>query len=173
MKKYRISKYSPQYRDENGCFTKKEWTSYSDIGNEFCGETLTLEKYIQTEKDYIKTVKAICEFCHVQSLKVRELEKIFSIEEIQSLFCAKGLKLAWEDILFMEGLTNGQMISMDNLARFIALILKDCYWCKLVSVTSDFCVEFGYDLYIYITCNELSEMIIQQAYEIGIYIDSV
>lgn len=32
MKKYRISKYNPCNRDEQGRYIINEWTSYSDIG---------------------------------------------------------------------------------------------------------------------------------------------
>lgn len=173
MKKYRISKYSPKYRDENGCFTKSEWTSYADIGKEFSGEVLTLEKYIQMEACYIKAVKTICEFCNIKSLMVEELEINFSLKEIQSLLYVKGLELSEKDIRFIKKVKNGQIISMDNLAMCIALILKDCYWCKLVCITSEFSIEFGYDLYIYIKCNELSEKVIQKTCKFGIYIETV
>ena len=32
MKKYRITKYNPIYRDDEGKYLIDEWTSYTDIG---------------------------------------------------------------------------------------------------------------------------------------------
>lgn len=54
MYKYRISKYNPQYRNEEGCYTKNEWTSYSDIGTIYEGRKFTKEEYLYVEKNIVK-----------------------------------------------------------------------------------------------------------------------
>ncbi len=40
MKRYRISKYNPTFRTEEGIYEKEEWTSYYDIGKIIAGKTL-------------------------------------------------------------------------------------------------------------------------------------
>ena len=89
------------------------------------------------------------------------------------MFTERGMELSDVDKQFMRKLKNGYLISMDNLAKLLALVLGDCFWCKLMSPVSDFLIEFGYDLYIYITCNELEERVIQQAEKLEMYIEDI
>lgn len=173
MPKYRISKYSPKYRDERGRYLKDDWTSYADIGKTFNGEQLTMEEYARIEAYYSKVVKTICEASNVKILRVEELESNFSIKDIVEMFGKKGMELSESDKQFIKHLKNGYLVTLDCLNRCLLLALKDCYWCKLISPTSEFMIEFGYDLYIYITCGEIKKQIIQQAEGIGIYIESI
>lgn len=50
MHKYRITKYDPQYRDEQGIYIREDWTSYSDIGKTYNGKLLTLGCILFSEK---------------------------------------------------------------------------------------------------------------------------
>ena len=49
MMHYRISKYNPKFRDEDGFYTRKEWTSISDIGESFDGSEVTIHEYLEIE----------------------------------------------------------------------------------------------------------------------------
>lgn len=44
MKKYRITKYDPQYRDGQGRYSRNEWTSWCDIGGIFEDRVFTKYK---------------------------------------------------------------------------------------------------------------------------------
>lgn len=173
MAKYRISKYSPEYRNEKGEYLKKDWTSYADIGKEFDEEQLTTEKYLSVEKNYSNIVKAIFVDNNIESVMVDELECNFTIGEIQQLLETKGISLSDRDIHIITSLKDGYTISRSNLKEVVSLILKDCFWCKLISTNQRFVIEFGYDLYIYITCDRVTNQIIEQAEDIGIYIESM
>lgn len=173
MKKYRISKYSPIYRDERGRYLKDDWTSYADIGKKFNGNQLTLEEYINVERNYQKIVKRICEECEATTLVVKELERGFSVEEIKNILIKKEIELSEEDIRFITDIKNGYLVSLDNLRKIVSFILKDCFWCKLECPTSKVTIEFGYDLYVYITCNEISKQTIQWVEKVGMYIESI
>lgn len=173
MAKYRISKYSPKYRNEKGEYLKKDWTSYADIGKEFNEELLTIEKYLSVEKNYSNIVEAIFVDNNIDSVMVEELECNFTIREIQRLLGTKGISLSEQDIQIIRSLKNGYTISRDSLKEIVLLILKDCCWCKLITTNQRFVIEFGYDLYVYITCDKVTNQTIQQAEDIGIFIENM
>ena len=43
MNHYRISKYSPEYR-QNGVYLKDEWTSIADVGKTFDGVMMSIDR---------------------------------------------------------------------------------------------------------------------------------
>jgi hypothetical protein len=53
MHEYRITKYDPTLRDENGRYTREEWTSFSQVGG-----AVSFEEYVRVEKAYIDTALA-------------------------------------------------------------------------------------------------------------------
>lgn len=173
MAKYRISKYSPKYRNEKGEYLRKDWTSYADIGKKFNKELLTPEKYLSVEKNYSNIVEAIFVDNNVDSVMINELECNFSITEIHRLLGNKGISLSDRDIQIIKSLKNGYTISRDSLKEIISLILKDCCWCKLITTDQRFVIEFGYDLYVYIICDRVTNQTIQQAEDVGIYIERI
>lgn len=173
MIKYRISKYLPQYRDKDGKYLKNDWTSYADIGKNFDSGILTLDSYIKTERNYCKVVKEIFLNNDIEFVIVDALECNFTVKELNQLHKLRGLRLSNNDKYFINNLKNGDKIILDNVEEILSLILRDCFWCKLVSPDQDFIVEFGYDLYVYIVCRELSDKIIQQAKKQGIYIENI
>ncbi|MDC4204578.1 MAG: hypothetical protein MPW14_07475 [Candidatus Manganitrophus sp.] len=69
MKQFRITKYNPKYRDALGVYTKKEWTSYSDIG-----KNVTKEEYETIETAYIETAIGFLKEQEIVELRVVGLE---------------------------------------------------------------------------------------------------
>lgn len=173
MAKYRISKYSPNYRNGEGIYTIDDWTSYSDIGKKYGGEKFTIEKYYEVEKNYGIIVEAILQDNGIEEVVVEELELNFTVHELKYLLGIKGLLLSNDNIKLIDNLKNGSIIPRNALKEVISLILRECFWCKLVSENHQFLIEFGYDLYVYVTCDILSDEMIQKAEKIGIYIENL
>ena len=54
---WRVTKYNPNLRDENGYYTVvEEWTCPSEIGKIINGSEFTIEEYLRIETAYIDTV---------------------------------------------------------------------------------------------------------------------
>lgn len=169
--KYRISKYSPSFRDPYGAYIRDDWTSYSDIGKEFSGEKLTAERYLAVERKYCDIVKSVSEENQISRFHVCELEHTFSLPEIDHMLSCKGLTLSSEEKECILSIDNGNIVTLRELNQVVTLILRDAFWCKLVGNRSNYTIEFGYDLYVYITCDVLTEMFIANANQSGVYIE--
>src|SRR6185295_13619300 len=72
---WRITKYDPQYRDQNGSFTKQEWTAYSDIGKLYDNTQFDYNEYIKIENLYINAIRYFMHCCKISSLRIVSLEK--------------------------------------------------------------------------------------------------
>jgi hypothetical protein len=71
---WRISKYDPTFRDQNGVYQQDEWTDVTDIGRAFDGTTLDLQTYLATEAAYVASVREFMVDANVTTLRVAWLE---------------------------------------------------------------------------------------------------
>lgn len=124
MKRYRITKYNPQYRVD-GKYLINEWTDYSDIGKVYDGKVLTREEYCSVESNYI--------YCATTLLKMASV---------------KGLIIVWLECLHGRKWQPNLYVNLKLVANLIRLTLRNKIWCKLESKNSY--LHFGYDYYMFI-----------------------
>ena len=74
MIKYRISKYNPKFRDDDGVYLKNEWTSMSDIGKTFDGKVFVKQEYEYVEKNYLNFFVQLCSIYKVDKINIRKIE---------------------------------------------------------------------------------------------------
>ncbi len=133
---YRVTKYNPEFRVDDK-YLNEDWTSISDVGKVFSGQVLTMQKYEETEHNYINFVKNILQICGVGELKIVQLEKHNS-------------HLKWKD---------QQWINRQQISLFMKDCLREKCWAKLEA--DEIFIHFGYDYYMYIgTC--LSKQVLQE-----------
>jgi len=137
MFQYRLTKYDPTYRNHDGSYTKESWTSVSDIGTEFEGETLNKEKYLQIETEYVDKLVEIFKEVGLTEFQISEFSdyrdelSIILDHELQELIIEEK-----------------ESFSIATLPLIIRLTLRDQIWCKIISPKAF--IHFGYDLYCYV-----------------------
>ena len=69
-----ITKYDPQYRDENRVYLRwrEEWCMYSQIGKTFNGKVFTASEYFDTEDRYIESLKILLRACGISEMKLNQ-----------------------------------------------------------------------------------------------------
>ena len=125
INQFRISKYNPLFRSEKGNYSIKEWTDFSDIGKQYLGKVFSYDEYIRTEKRYMDTIMEVAHTAKIPD---------FSIENYEG----KSSRI-------LE-----KRVSLEAVPSVIKSVLRNEFWCELVS--DGFFVHFGYDYYIYIGC---------------------
>ncbi|WP_343338335.1 hypothetical protein [Terrisporobacter petrolearius] len=167
MMKYRISKYNPKYRDENGIYTRDEWTSISDIGEYFNGYEVTMKEYSDIENRYVEAIDIILEYFKIKYLYIMELENEENIvNDIDDDFCQN-------DIDMIDFIKEGQELNIKEIKYVIRLTLRERFWCGLYSKTTHIIIKPGYDFYINIISPELPQYIINRINELGIYLEKI
>lgn len=144
MNFYRISKYNPKYRNQNGVYQGKEWTSFSDIGKEVNGYIVDKEEYLRFENLYIRAVKDIAEINEIEKFLVKSLE--YYPEEITEA-------IDDELIVFLKELKTKESFDLDELRIAVKILLRDLAWFMADGDSMKFSV--GYDLYLYVASKEI------------------
>jgi hypothetical protein len=155
----RITKYNPIYRNSSGHYLKDEWTCSSEIGRCFNGKTLTLEEYVKMEEAYILTIKKVLHALSVEYLSISNLEicglhgsmlpcdtSILISENINDI----PEELQESTMANLSGLkiVNGSTVKSDEVGRFFRLVMRNVFWCKLVSKNNTF-IHIADDYYVY------------------------
>lgn len=161
---YFISKYDTQYWDnDTEVYEQDEWKSIYDIDKNINGVILTPEEYMEVEKRYSSVIKYLCEKNNVHTLIIATLEKYDNNCEVNALYTIEMLNLH-------QTLYEGQQFDKENIDNLIPLLLRDDAYCFLYSPDNHFIVSFTSDMYMYITCAQLSSDDIKAINNIGLFI---
>ena len=124
MFKYRISKYNPEFRDDEQTYTREKWTSYSDIGKTFADGFLSEQEYLKVEKEYTNFIYDLFSEFKIKNIKIlkQEPENVFK-------------KTAFD-------------INDKWLYTLIQKNIREEFWCKFKAEQFEF--YMGYDFYLHI-----------------------
>ena len=147
MNHYRISKYSPEYR-QNGVYLKDEWTSIFDVGKTFDGIMLTMREYERVEKNYLRFLRELCRICGVQTFEIKGMEKY-------------DKDIAWSD---------GMILDMNQIERICRDMLREKCWCRLDAEGMH--IHFGYEYYMHVGCKVCLEELCAIASKHELYAES-
>jgi len=159
---WRITKYDPQNRDENGLYKKDEWISIGGIGKKFEGVELTYEEYIRYENAYVDAVIRVMRENNVESLRIKPLQK--------------NSYVTYDDFPepetknFYKSLKTNTMIPMNDIAKVVRFALRKEIWCKLAS--DKMFVHFGYDYYMFIGSENRSDEMINAIINNGLFVEN-
>lgn len=173
MKKYRLSKYDPIFRDPNGVYTKEEWTSYCDIGTVYDGVVFTKDEYLRMEAKFINVILQVLSSLGANSFWVRKLEPPFTAEEMRNYLGRYGLSMSPEEEAARSSLYEGKKINISELKVYLRLFLRECFWCELHAEESTIVLYWSDEYYMYLRCRGLDENIIQVSKTQGIYIEDI
>lgn len=142
MFSFRITKYNPEFRDENGAYKLNDWTSVYDIEKEI----VTAEEYLRIENKYIDFVKILEERAEGGGFVVTGYETHHSDDFYAKLETRIG-KLSPPDC------SEGSVLSKDDVLPFCRSILREqCY--GRLSKKGRLYVYFGYDYYMYVVSSK-------------------
>lgn len=160
---WRITKYDPALRDEQGRFVQETWTSASDVGKSFGGDILTPESYLAVESAYASVAAALAVESGEFELTMREVEQRSHDDEI------------WmpdlPPISAAPPLVEGGKIPVTQLGPVVRLVLRELAWLKLEA--SDFYLHFGYDYYMYSGSHSPCPEAMDLAGSLGLFVENM
>lgn len=161
MFSYRIIKYNPIYRNEQGAYSKDDWISISDIGKCFENKILSSEEYIKIETAYVNAILAFMKCLEIKSLVLTNLEKKFDPE--------KASLYPQEIIDQFYSIKNNQTLDVERVAIIAKLILRENIWGRFAN--EKMFVHFGYDYYMYIGSKKACPRTIFQIEQAGLFVE--
>lgn len=132
---YRVTKY--RYLTFGGTLRSPatEWTSFSEIDQE---DDDRAREYLAVEEEYISLVIYLCNSFRARSLKIQGLENSKAIA---------------------NEIYEGKLFPITQVPTLISSILREEFWCRLISDGIEF--HFGYDYYMYfVSDQDASEFIL-------------
>ena len=156
MSSYRITKYDPSKRNEQGHYLdNSDWTAISDIGKPQYNN-VTYEEYEEIESAYVAAIKSIMQdnnllFLTVDSLELHDKKQDFIKYEKTGRLRNISIDFDKE----VKSLKNGLQLNTSEIDKIIRLILRETVWMLLVN--KDFEVRFGYDYYMYVKSANLKQ----------------
>lgn len=160
---WRVTKYNPKYRDDQGCYIKDEWTCPSQVGTIVEGKIFTWDEYIKVENEYVNAIQIFMDCLGLNILSVSFLVKYWPIEPNEHHTSRM--------IDIHNKLKDGQILSREDIDNVVRLILRNDLGCKLRS--DDLEVHFGWDYYMYIGSKELCESAISKIEKMGLYVEAI
>ena len=136
MYPYRVTKYNPLYRNEEGAFLRDDWISIEDIGNVCEGTILSYDEYINVENAYVQAVMLFMDCLKLNTLTIMIFEK-----HIHSIY-SQPLLETYNSIYKRKPLTRKEIQDV------IRLCLRGDMWCRLED--PQMYVHFSYDYYMYV-----------------------
>ena len=156
MVSYRITKYNPKNRNEDGSYKdQSEWTSICHIKNPEYGN-VSYEDYEKIENAYIEAIKLILIAKGIDTVKVDSIGKRdkehLDVRKNEEPETFTNLDVNYSKDI--ECLKDGYEIGFWEIDKPVRLILREIIWMNLVDTRIK--IIFGYDYYMYIECEELS-----------------
>jgi hypothetical protein len=142
---WRVTKYNPDFRDENGYYTlNEEWTCPSEIGKIINGNEFTLDEYLLVEASYINSVIKFIEESNIDSLRILQLDSYISEEDKTSPLFEKE----FEHLVLKED----SVVNINEVRLICKLVLRNFLGCQLYR-KDHFFVHFSWDYYMFIGSN--------------------
>lgn len=146
-----ISKYNPKFRNEEGSYSKNEWTDFGDIGKQYDGQLFTLNDYNLIEADYLEA--AFVFFNYHNCSKITVVDKVILYED------DKVPSDNDEPKLFFYKFKNKRTINLHKIKNYIKLILRGYLSAELHCKNNDeVAVRFGYEFYMYFNSPKVQEL---------------
>lgn len=147
---FRVTKCDPARRDHKGVFHGGEWTSISNVGDQFEGVTLSMAEYGRVEDAYVEAAQRFMMETGVALLTVRDLDNPSEAEARR--FPPEGTTL-----------------DMKAFGRALRSVLREDSWCRFES--PDGFVHVGYDYYMFVGTTRSCEGARNRARELGLFVE--
>lgn len=170
MYKYRITKYNPLFRNDEGIYLKEDWTAISDIGKVFNGKELTIESYKKTEDSYITVIHSIMEYLNVPYLTVTDVTRSFPLEMFKNIMSKYHELYSDEMIEYYSREKNNDTLEKESIDVFCRLLLREDIGSKIF-YDRKMKIFIGYDYLMSIHTSKSLDSMISLIEELGLYVE--
>lgn len=165
-----VVKYRPEFYNEQGHYTKDEWTSIYDVDKEYDGHKFTLKEYIEVESNYVNFITDLMVSSEMEFVTVRRFNLYESISNQiakDKRFCEINEPLKDLDKTLKKGLR----IHRSKIENYIRACLRELAGISFENRGKGFEFDFGYDYYMHIRSSLPVERLNQIARQNDLFLD--
>lgn len=170
MKKYNISKYNPEFKDNQGRYLKEDWTAISDIGKVYNGKIFSSEDYLKMEDNYIKAIYKILNFHNLKTLKVDDVRKSFIQEKFLELINKRKIVYSQHLLNFYNKIESMETLEYQDIDLFCRLLLREDIGAKLF-YPRKLKIFICYDYLLGIFSSRSIEKVIPEIQDLGLFVE--
>lgn len=160
---WRITKYNPIFRNENGHYLQDEWICPSEIGKVLNGDLFTLENYLLIENAYIETIIEFLNEKKHYSLRVIGASNTSISNEAKT-------SMLYENEFGEINIKEDMLVNINEIRIICKMRLRNFVGFQLIS-KNNFFVHFGWDYYMYIGSSQKSVTAIDFASKNGLFVE--
>lgn len=167
MFEYRITKYDQSQRNESGAYIgPSAWTCYSDVGETFDGEVLTIEEYLRVESAYIGAAIKLFEESGLPYLRFTRMQAHeWQKEEMRT----EGYPL-YDPVFETIEFTEDAIVLPKHMPTVLKMIFRGFADASL-EWRHKFYVHIGWDFYMYVGTNKADEGTVDAVHSTGLYVE--
>jgi hypothetical protein len=162
MSLYRITKYNPKYRDENGYYTLDEWIYFGQVGKVINGNKFTFQEYLKNENKYVESIKIILEELEINELRVLNLNTT-------NPFLNNSENLLGVENFNVKDLIEDKILTWELIETIIRANLREFIGCELFN--KKIRINFGWDYYMYVLTDIELNLSIKKIEDIELFIE--
>ena len=167
MFEYRITKYDQSQRNEIGAYIgPSAWTCYSDVGQTFDGEVLTIEECLRVESAYISAAIKLFEESGLPYLRLTRIETHEWQKEERLI---EGYSL-YDPVFETIDFTEDAIVLPKDMPTVLQMIFRGFAFASL-EWRDKFYIHIGEEFYMYIGTHKADEGIIDAIHSTGLYIE--
>lgn len=168
MRDYRITKYNPINRNENGHYLIDEWTGPEQIGKAFNGVKATKSDFFAIEEKYVLSIIEVLKSLSISHLRVVDLDNGYT-EWSEPQSETKWLR---RDEFYEIEVFEDKSVGLSEIETNIRMNLRHFLSCRL-EINNKFGLRFGFDFYMYVLCHELSPEVQDKIHQIGLFVEEI
>ena len=196
MKRWRISKYNPEFRDERGRYIKDEWTEYCEIGQEFEAGVFKKEDYFNVENQLVEAVLLLLEELNIKQLQCVDLwcppkltEPIYYMEGNEKIIIDENPAKLFEEVYLEKkrkypecyteqineiyyNIEDGQFVDITMVKNLLPLLFRGHIESKLIHIPK-LMLGFPGRMYIWVHTEKefFSEKLINKILDLNLYVE--
>ncbi|HEV2069628.1 MAG TPA: hypothetical protein VGR26_07540 [Acidimicrobiales bacterium] len=144
---FRVSRYDPARHKSS-----QQWTAMSDVGREFDGEVLTMEKYEEVERSYLESIRWFMHDSGADQFLIGDVDWSPLAEDTDR----------W--------IRDGLEVDPETAIAVCRLELREHLSFRLDS-RNDFYVHFGFDFYMYLGSWKPCRDAIARTVDLGLHVE--
>ena len=120
---------------------------------------------MQKEESYLRAIMLLLNENDIQQMCIVQLEKYIDENFFDSI--------SEEEQILIQNIEVNMLVTIDKIMSLSRMILRELIWAKFETLDREFVLEFGYDYYMYVSCEKISDERKEDILKLGLFVEEM